>query len=136
MKTLLVMMACLLCASPAFAGYVVIVNAGNGAEVSMSDVKKIYLGKKGAFSNGENAIPITLSEGDAVRGQFNDGVLNKNEGQYVAYWSKMVFTGNGVPPREVATMQEVKDLVAKNPSTIGFIDESLVDGSVKVVGSF
>lgn len=127
---------CLLLSSQAFSAYVIVVNSNNAADISKSDVKKIFLGKKGAFSDGSNAIPVNLKEGDAVRGTFISNVLKKNEGQYVAYWSKMMFTGNGVPPQEVASLAEMKKLIAENPATVGFIDESMVDGSVKVIDSF
>ena len=118
------------------ASNVVVVHAENTNEISLSDVKKIYLGKKGAFNDGNAALPITLVEGDAVRASFNQAVLNKNEVQYVAYWSKMVFTGKGSPPKEIATMEELKKLVSKNPSVIGFIDKSMVDSTLKVIGEF
>ena len=36
----------------------------------------------------------------------------------------------------IATEEEMLSLVATNPNTIGFVDESKVDGSVKVVGTF
>lgn len=133
---IIIIIAALLLSSPGFAATAIIVNSANGAEVSMRDVKKIFLGKIGSFSDGNNAIPMTLSEGDDTRTRFNSEVLGKNEGQYIAYWSKMVFTGNGVPPQEVSSMEELKAEVSKNPSTIGFIDESLVDDSVRVIGTF
>ena len=36
----------------------------------------------------------------------------------------------------IASEDEMLKLVATNPNTIGFIDESKVDGQVKVVGTF
>jgi hypothetical protein len=48
----------------------------------------------------------------------------------------MVFTGNGVPPQEVSNVQEMKDVIAKNPSTVGYIDAALVDDTLRVIGRF
>jgi hypothetical protein len=47
-----------------------------------------------------------------------------------------VFSGRGTPPEMIATEDEMLNLVATNPNTIGFVDEGKVDGTVKVVGTF
>jgi hypothetical protein len=44
-----------------------------------------------------------------------------------------VFTGQGQPPKEVADPASVKKAVAADPKTVGYIDKSDVDASVKVV---
>ena len=50
-----------------------------------------------------------------------------------AYWSKLVFTGKGTPPAELANEAAVLSHVAANPDAIGYVDAASVDGSVKVV---
>jgi hypothetical protein len=45
----------------------------------------------------------------------------------------MVFTGKGTPPKEVADDAAVKSFVATTPGAVGYIDESKVDASVKVL---
>ena len=47
----------------------------------------------------------------------------------------IIFTGKGQPPKEVPNTAEVKKLVSGNPNTIGYIEKSAVDSSVKVVWS-
>jgi len=118
------------------ADYVVVINAANKATVSMDDVKKIYMGKVASFSDGSSALPITLKEGNEPRDLFATKVLGKSASQYVAHWSKMIFTGNGTPPQEVDSFEKVKELISKNPSTIGYIDQSMVDDSLIVIGKF
>ena len=82
------------------------------------------------------AIPLTFEQGNNIRDAFNNNVLGKSESQYSAFWSKLVFTGRGTPPEMIATEDEMLNLVATNPNTIGFVDEGKVDGTVKVVGTF
>ena len=48
------------------------------------------------------------------------------------YWSKLIFTGKGQPPRSAKPGRSQK-LVANNPNTIAYIDKGSVDSSVKVV---
>jgi hypothetical protein len=132
----IVVALCFLLSAPLYAGTAVIVNANNNSGVDIDTVKKIYLGKMKAFPDGSRAIPLTFEQGNDTRNAFNNGVLGKSESQYSAFWSKLVFTGRGTPPEMIATDEEMLQLVATNPNTIGFIDESKVSGDVKIVGTF
>jgi ABC-type phosphate transport system substrate-binding protein len=136
MKKLNTLLASLLLSASACAEIAVIVNPGNSADISADDVKKIYLGKISSFSDGKDALPLTLKEGNALRGDFNQRALGKDDVRYVAYWSKMLFTGAGVPPKEMDSEQAIVELVATNPNTIGFVDSANVSPNVKVVTSF
>lgn len=60
-------------------------------------------------------------------------MLNKSANQLKAYWSKLVFTRKGNPPKEVKTDQEVITLVSANPDLIGYVDVSSVNDSIRVV---
>ena len=127
---------CLLLSTPVFAGTAVIINPNNTSSIDLELVKRIYLGKSKAFPDGSRAIPLTFETGNGLRDTFNKDVLGKSESQYSAFWSKLVFTGRGTPPEMISNEEEMLTLVATNPNTIGFIDESKVDGSVKIVGTF
>jgi len=113
------------------AGVVVIVNPANTATLTPDDVQRLFLGKTKSYPGGGDAVAFNLKEG-AVRDAFNQGVLEKSESQVKAYWSQLVFTGKGTPPKEAADEDEMKKWVASNPAAIGYIDASKVDGTVKV----
>ena len=113
----------------------VIVHPSNAATLSNSDIKSLFLGRKRTFSDGKEAVPINLSEGTNLRSEFNQTVLNKSDSQLKAYWSKLVFTGKGSPPKEVSD-GEILTLVSNNPNFIGYVDATLVNDSVKVVSRF
>lgn len=135
MKKLLIILS-VVWSFQAFADYVVVVNVNNTAVVSMDDVKKIYMGQVASFSDGSSAQPIMLLEGDSKRDLFTSQVLNKSDSQFIAHWAKMLFTGNGTPPQEVETMAKVKEMVSTNPANIGYIDESMIDASLRIIGTF
>ena len=48
-------------------------------------------------------------------------------------WSRLAFTGQGQPPKELADAEAVKKAVAADPKAVGYIDKADVDASVKVV---
>jgi hypothetical protein len=51
----------------------------------------------------------------------------------VALWSRSIFTGRGQPPRAADTALELKKLLLANPHAIGYLDQSLLDSSLKAV---
>lgn len=120
--------------SATWAEVAVIVHPSAGFDsLSEDDVSRLFLGKSKSFPNGSAATPVNQNEGSAVRDKFNEGVCKKNASQYKAYWSQLVFTGKGTPPKDVGDDAAVKAAVAANPAMIGYIDASAVDASVKVV---
>jgi hypothetical protein len=114
----------------------VIVNPANADTITKDDIQKIYLAKTKTFPGGKTAIPVDQAEGSAIRVEFVSKVIDKDEAQMKSYWSRLIFTGKGVPPKVLASDAEVKDLVSRNVDAIGFIDATSADGSVKVVGKF
>ncbi|RZF80573.1 phosphate ABC transporter substrate-binding protein [Pseudoalteromonas sp. CO325X] len=125
----------LLSSSVALADVAVIVHPSNGSDINKDTVERIFIGKEKSFSNGNKAIPISQASG-ATADEFNQKALNKSSGQLKAYWSKLVFTGKGTPPKEVDNDAEVIQLVSSNPDTIGFVDAGSVTDAVKVVTTF
>jgi ABC-type phosphate transport system substrate-binding protein len=60
-------------------------------------------------------------------------VLGKTVGNVKAIWAQLVFSGRALPPKQAASDDEVKKLVAGNKNAIGYIKASSVDDSVKAV---
>lgn len=123
--------------SVALAETAVIVSANNGNNaLDRETIERIFTGKSNSFPDGTQAIPVDQNEGNAAREAFNASVLGKSSSQLKAYWSRLIFTGKGTPPKESGNDADVKDLVAKNPNLVGYVDASVVDSSVKVVYKF
>ncbi|MDP5136081.1 phosphate ABC transporter substrate-binding protein [Rheinheimera baltica] len=114
----------------------VIVNPANANVVSADDLNRLFLGRASSFADGSKATPLNLSEGQVARDEFDSKVLNRSSAQLKAYWSKLVFTGKGTPPKEMADDAAVKAAVAADPNAIGYISSGSVDGTVKVVTTF
>ena len=124
-----------LSAAPVFA-VDIIVHPSNADALDQSAISKIFLGKSGKFPGGSKAVPVAQSDGAASAEEFNDKVLGKSSSQLKSYWSKLVFTGKGTPPKEVTSDQDVIDLISANPNMIGYVSSGSATGAVKVVGSF
>jgi hypothetical protein len=77
-------------------------------------------------------VPIDLREGSPERDQFAK-ITGKTPAQVKAYWSKIIFTGRGQPPRAVLTDLDVKKIVSLNTAAIGYIDAAQLDDSVRAL---
>jgi ABC-type phosphate transport system substrate-binding protein len=136
MKSFVLILYVLLTSFSLSAAVDVVVHPSNANAIDAGEIKKIFTGKTKSFADGSKALPITQADGNPVTDEFNQNVLSKSSSQLKAYWSKLVFTGKGTPPKEAANDAEVVSLVANNPNLIGFVTQGSADGSVKIIQSF
>lgn len=115
---------------------VIVSNNNPNAAIDQATVGKIFLGKTKSFPDGSQAVPIDQDDGAAARNSFNSTILGKSSSQLKSYWSRLIFTGKGTPPKQSGNDAAVKQLVANNPNIIGYVDSSVVDDTVKVVHKF
>ena len=106
---------------------VVVVMAPTAAAVSKDRVANVYLGRSTDFT------PVDLPESSAVRDAFYKKAADRDAAQVKAVWTRIIFTGQGKPPKELPDAAAVKKAVAADPKAIGYIDKSEVDASVKIV---
>lgn len=131
----LLVITSLLIAGSAVAEVAIIVNPANAAAISTEDIKSLFSGRQKSFTDGKTALVLSLEESNPTRSEFNNAVLGKTDAQMKAYWSKLLFTGKGTPPKEL-TAAEMLELIAANPNTIGYIDAASVNDAVKVIATF
>jgi ABC-type phosphate transport system substrate-binding protein len=123
-----------LCAASANAEVVVIVNPKNPtASLSAEQVAALFLGSSTTFPDGGNVVLADLPESADLRGKFYEKATGRSVAQVKATWARITFTGKGTPPKELKSEADVKAFVAGDPKAIGYVDASLVDGSVKAV---
>jgi hypothetical protein len=107
---------------------VVIVNPA-AAPISKEQLTDLYLAKGGAL------IPIDQAADSAIYVEFYKKATGRDTAQIKAIWSRILFTGRGVPPKQLPDSAAVKKAVAANPKAVGYIEKSAVDASVKVAFS-
>jgi hypothetical protein len=104
---------------------VVIVNPA-ATPISKEQIADLYLGRSNAW------IPIDQAVGSGIYVEFYRKVTGRDSAQIKAIWSRILFTGRGVPPKQLRDSAAVKKAVAANPNAVGYIEKSAVDASVKV----
>jgi len=120
--------------APAHAALAIIVHPSNNLSgITADQAADIYLGKSGVFPNGQRVTPVDQGPSSPAHLKFYKAVVKKDGSALKVYWSKLLFTGKGQPPREIGDDAEMKSWVASNPDAIGYVDGKFVDSTVKVL---
>ena len=131
--------ASLLCAvfiftHQALADIAIITHPGAAIDsITKKEAKSIFMAKKKTFPNGDAVTPVDQNSDKEIRSAFNKKVLGKNDSQLKSYWGRLIFAGKKKPPKAIGGDNEVKAHVSSHPGSIGYIDSSNVDDSVKVL---
>ena len=112
---------------------VVIVNKANDNSVDKTLVAKIYTGESKVWAGGGAINAIDLTDDNPGRASFANDFVGKSPGSLKSLWTQNVFTGKAVPPKAMASDEDVKKAVAANKGAIGYIKASSADDTVKVV---
>jgi ABC-type phosphate transport system substrate-binding protein len=120
-------------ASAANAETLVVVGANSPIQsLDAKTAKKFWMGKKKRL-NGQKIAIVDQNNGSSAQAEFYRLVLGKNTSEMKAYWAKLVFTGSTFPPRKLENDAQIKDWVAKNPNSMGYIDAGSLDDTVRVL---
>ncbi|WP_066342726.1 hypothetical protein [Azohydromonas lata] len=106
---------------------IVVIGNQSAAALTKEQAADVFLGKNTART------PVDQPESAAIRADFYTKLTGRTLAQVRSTWSRLVFSGNGQLPKELPDAAAVKKAVAADPKTVGYIDKSAVDGSVKVL---
>ena len=126
-------MSVLLLTGFAQAGIVVVVSKNSDlGGLTRNEVRQIFNGQLNRV--GEISVkPLDLPVAASQREVFYQQVMGKSVEQMKSYWARMIFTGRGMPPREVSSDREMTLLVGSDRKFIGYMDEADVTSDLKVV---
>jgi ABC-type phosphate transport system substrate-binding protein len=130
-KYLLAFLAPLLASTAAHAGAVVAAKGSQIPAFNGEEAKKVFLGREPQI-NGEN-ITVVFQKPGPTRDAFESTVVQRSGAALTEYWSKLIFTGKATAPVEVGSDADVKTKVNSTPGAVGYISDSAIDGSVKVL---
>ena len=96
------------------------------------DVARIFLGKTETTPAGHHVVPVDQPEGVPVREQFYRQLTGKTAAQLRAYRARLIFTGQGQPPRQLS-LEALARFLAANPSAIGYCDRGAVPAGLRIL---
>lgn len=102
-------------------------------DIDTQNVRNLFLGERKSFPNGVHATPVNHVVGSPDRKEFFSTVLSMGESSHKRHWKRKISTGSGNSPVEVSSHDALLKTIANTPGSIGYIDASKVDDSVKVL---
>ncbi len=110
----------------------VVVNKDNPVEnLTSVELKRIYLGRITTFINDEQ---IMLVQYEPLSEKFYHLLLHKTPMKVRKHWISVVFSGgDGTPPKESKTVEQVFKLIKENPGAISFLDLNDVSNEMKLL---
>ncbi|MDF1583149.1 MAG: hypothetical protein RQ733_09080 [Methyloprofundus sp.] len=109
-----------------------IANADNPVSgMSKTEIQSLFMGRKRTFANGIKAMPLDFS---VARERFYPLLTKRSTQQIDAYWARIIFSGQGMPPIKLSSAQDVLSMVQENQGAIAYIDRSSIgDSQVQVL---
>jgi hypothetical protein len=95
-------------------------------------VSNLFLSKTNRFSNGEKAIPLQVRD-RRLQAQFYEHISNKTPTQLKSYWTTLIFTGKGKPPKSFADKQELLEYMKSHTGAITYMHLSEVTAGMKII---
>lgn len=113
----------------------IVVNRSNPVEeVSVKELRKIFLGQRGQWPHGRRIAVVMMEPGRPERATMLREVFRMNEETYQDYLLKGLFTGDVfVSPKILASPAVVRKFVLNAPGAIGYLRADDVDNTVKVL---
>lgn len=113
---------------------VVIVNPQSGVEqLSKAEVVNIFMGRQRKLPSGATALAIDLASQNTEKKHFYARLVGKELAEINSYWARLIFSGQGSPPRQAETAEEVLDIIENNKGAIGYLEREQVNPRVLVV---
>jgi ABC-type phosphate transport system substrate-binding protein len=121
--------------SPLDQNLAIIVNTANPVEnLSMSELRKIFLGERSHWPNGPRITLVMMEPGQPERKALIREVCQMNETDFSHHFLRGLFTGEVfVSPKTLASPVGVRKFIFNVPGAIGYVRAGDADSSVKVV---
>jgi len=112
-------------------GLVVIANNESGMEhLSRTQVIQYYTGRSKSTPRGE---PVTMIDVEPARARFYQALLGRDVAEIDAYWARLKFSGQTLPPMLVLSDEAAVERVARQRNAIAYVNDASVDKRVRVV---
>lgn len=101
-----------------------IAHAGVSSQtLTVSTVRSLYGMRQLSWSDGTPAHVFVLAEQNALHTEFCKEILAIYPYQLQQTWARLVYSGTGQAPIEVASEQEMIERVSSTPGAIGYVNK-------------
>lgn len=117
--------------APARADIAIVANADSGIDqLTRKEAVNIFMGRYRKLPTGNVALPVDSSP---LKARFYRALVNKDLAEINSYWARLVFSGEASPPQQIASSEDVHQLVIQNMNALSYLDSTQVPDDMHVV---
>ena len=121
-------------AQPVRADFYVVVHASNPQRaLTQKEAVDLFMGRSRAFANGDFALTFDLPRDHPRRAAFYQALTGMSVAQVNSYWSRLMFSGQSVPPQALPDETAVAGILRRNPSALGWLSKEPTDAGLRTV---
>ena len=135
-----VLLAGMLLSSPAMAfseaqaEIYLVVNASSPIQtISRKEAIDLFTGRTRALRDGGAAQLFDLPRDSRQRASFYQSLTGKSLGQINSYWSRLMFSGQTMPPQALPSEQAMVESLRANANALGYLTSRPTDDGLRTV---
>jgi len=133
MFKLLISLALLLWVNTSFAISLIVNDSVSFSPASSKDIRNIFTLQQTHWENGNKIQIFVFPDDNAVHQQFSKSITQIFPYQYRRIWDRVTFSGTGLAPTTVNSMEEMLEKVSQTKNSIGYIENIDKHQSIKVI---
>ncbi|HEV6964805.1 hypothetical protein [Roseateles sp.] len=116
------------------ADFYVVVHASNPQRsLTQKEAVDLFMGRSRAFANGDFALIFDLPRDHPRRAAFYQALTGLSVAQVNSYWSRLMFSGQSVPPQSLPDEAAMASILRRNPSALGWLSREPAEPGLRVV---
>lgn len=113
--------------------YVVVNKQNPITTLTKQQITDLFMGRSPYFPSGAAVMKLDAPGSSLTRQLFYQALVSMSLPEVNAYWARLMFSGRATPPMQVASEQDMLQLVSQNPSAIGYLLEGASSDEIKVI---
>jgi hypothetical protein len=119
---------------PVRADFYIVVHASNPQRaLTQKEAVDLFMGRSRAFANGDFALIFDLPRDHPRRAAFYLALTGMSVAQVNSYWSRLMFSGQSVPPQALPDETAVAGILRRNPSALGWLSKEPTESGLRTV---
>ena len=120
--------------SPCVLAQDVVVHKGiTSTDINQNTLRAIIGMRLRVWDNGTPVRVFVLGDQHQLHQKFCKGTLGLFPHRLRRSWDRLVYAGIGQAPTEVSNQEEMRHLVAITPGAIGYLEQDMIDDSVRQI---
>ena len=96
--------------------------------ITKNQISKIFLSKTKVLPNSIKALVVESSNKE-IQKKFYQQISGKTQKQLKKYWTTMIFTGRGMPPKKLESQEDIINFVLNNDNAISYINKDKISSN-------